>query len=174
MLRWYIKNIGTYLCPSDAETRGLYAGKTSLAQLENSGGNRGGLNGNNSSQFSYGMTDQTTKSSVLRQSTPIKLAQNVRSKGIVADAEPYPPAKAYVYRLRLLPTSGSSGQWDSALSVFHSAGSNFARTDGSVGFGNKTYLRLLLFSVNQCCDATLKVTRLLIIITSTCFKLMRQ
>jgi len=141
MLRSYIKNIGTYLCPSDAETRGLYAGKTQFSQLENNGWNGGGLTGNNSSQFSYGMTDQTTKSGVLRPSTPIKLSKNIRSKAIVADAEPYPPEKAYVYRLRLLPTSGSSGQWGSALSVFHSAGSNFARTDGSVGFGNKTHLR---------------------------------
>lgn len=141
MLRGYIKNIGTYLCPSDAETRGLYAGKTSFAQLENSGWNGGYLTGKNSSQFSYGMTDQTTKSGVLRQSTPIKLAKNVRSKGIVADAEPYSPDKVYVYRLRLLPTSGSTGQWGSALSVFHNGGSNFARTDGSVSSGKKAYLR---------------------------------
>ena len=143
MLKSYIGNIRTYLCPSDSETVALYTGKTQFSQLENKGWNSGGLNGNNSGQFSYGMTDQTEKSGVLRDTKPIKLTKNRQTKAIVADTEPYPlpPGKAYHFRLRLLPTSGSSGQYGSSLSTFHNAGSNFVRTDGSVNTGKKAYLK---------------------------------
>lgn len=143
MLKSYIGNIRTYLCPSDSLTFALYTGKTQFSQLENKGWNSGGLNGNNSGQFSYGMTDQTDKNGILRPTKPIKLTKNRQTKAIVADTEPYPlpPGRAYDFRLRLLPTSGPSGQYGSALSTFHNAGSNFVRTDGSVSTGNKTYLR---------------------------------
>ena len=142
MLRGYIKTIKVYICPADDMTIALYSKKNTFDDLANKGWNGGGLDGSNSSQFSYGMTDHTSISGRLRDGTPVKLTKNRTSKGIAADTEPYNPAgPVYVYRLRLLPLGSATGTYGSALGIFHAMGSNYVMTDGRVGSGRRDYLR---------------------------------
>lgn len=142
MLRGYIWSIKVYLCPGDYETVALYAKKKTFNDLENKGWNGGSLTGNNSSQFSYAMTDHTSVAGQLRPNKPIKLTKNRMSRGIVADSEPYRPGQpVYVYRLRLLPLDSNTGMYGSALGILHAAGSNYLMTDGHVNSGKKEYLK---------------------------------